>query len=144
MENKKIEKTKGYREFIEGLNLQSIYLCKCYCEIDKNQLFIKSNEKEVKVDISDSAEFKKEDNDIEVVHEYKLDAKIEGQKKKFLKINCEYRIILASEEDFTEDFFQIYSNTSLPLNTWPYFREFVNSITSRMGIPPLTLPFFKH
>jgi len=52
-------------------------------------------------------------------------------------------LLLKSKEKFTDEFFDVYKEVSLKLNTWPYFREFVNNITSRMNIPPLTIPFFK-
>jgi|GEM_PF-454200 len=61
----------------------------------------------------------------------------------FVKITAKFRLSFASLHPFTEEFFLIYRDYSLKLNSWPYFREFVQSITNRMNIPPLTLPLFK-
>jgi hypothetical protein len=43
----------------------------------------------------------------------------------------------------TDEMFGVFSKTSLPLNTWPYFREFANSIMTRMGLPGVVLPVLK-
>lgn len=43
----------------------------------------------------------------------------------------------------TPEYFAIYSQVSLPINIWPFFRELVHATTSRMNIPPLTLPLVK-
>ncbi len=50
---------------------------------------------------------------------------------------------LESEYSFNEEFLKIYLDVNLNYNTWPYFREFVQSATQRAGLPPLTLPFYK-
>jgi preprotein translocase subunit SecB len=58
-------------------------------------------------------------------------------------MNCVYRVMLKSERPITEDFMQIFLNVNIHMNTWPYFREFAQSMLNRIGYPPLTLPFFK-
>jgi hypothetical protein len=36
-----------------------------------------------------------------------------------------------------------FCNTNAMLNSWPYWREFVQNTVSRMNLPPLTLPLFR-
>lgn len=36
-----------------------------------------------------------------------------------------------------------FSRTNAMLNSWPYWREFVQSTVARMNLPPLTLPLFR-
>ncbi len=36
-----------------------------------------------------------------------------------------------------------FSKTNAMLNSWPYWREFVQSVVARMNLPPLTLPLFR-
>jgi preprotein translocase subunit SecB len=43
----------------------------------------------------------------------------------------------------TKDYFGVFVQVNLPVNTWPYFREFVHSTVSRMGLPPVVLPLVK-
>ncbi|MCL5669760.1 MAG: hypothetical protein M1423_00425 [Acidobacteria bacterium] len=36
-----------------------------------------------------------------------------------------------------------FAGTNAIFNAWPYWREFVQSMTARAGLPPLTLPLFR-
>jgi hypothetical protein len=36
-----------------------------------------------------------------------------------------------------------FSHTNAMLNSWPYWREFVQNTVARMNLPPLTLPLFR-
>ena len=36
-----------------------------------------------------------------------------------------------------------FSKTNAMLNSWPYWREFVQNTVARMNLPPLTLPLFR-
>ncbi|MHC1727272.1 MAG: hypothetical protein AB9866_14910 [Syntrophobacteraceae bacterium] len=79
-----------------------------------------------------------------VNHSYKLIAAAPGAKKDFaLKVTCSFGLKYSSEAGISDDFMEIFKARNIPLNTWPYFREFVQSITQRMNIPPLTLPLLK-
>ncbi|NMC42382.1 MAG: hypothetical protein GYA46_00540 [candidate division Zixibacteria bacterium] len=50
---------------------------------------------------------------------------------------------LKSDSPFPVEFFDVYNKSSLPFQTFPYFREFVQSTVARMGLPPLVLPLRK-
>jgi hypothetical protein len=98
----------------------------------------------------------------------KLSAKSDGQKVSDTELNLhfDFRLIgtgAPSSEDKVIDvslkLIAIYSiprdqmigpgeikafaGTNGLLNTWPYFREFIQSITARAGMPPLTVPLFR-
>ncbi|OIO58110.1 MAG: hypothetical protein AUJ47_11820 [Candidatus Marinimicrobia bacterium CG1_02_48_14] len=57
-----------------------------------------------------------------------------------IKIMGQFVLDFNTPDTLTDDFFEIYQDISLPFIVWPFFREYVYSITSRMEIPPLTLP----
>jgi preprotein translocase subunit SecB len=57
-----------------------------------------------------------------------------------LSITGSYEILLITDGDIPKSFWNVYKSITLPLKIWPYFRELVQNITSRMNIPPLTLP----
>jgi len=84
-----------------------------------------------------------EEGRVEVLVTYNLLARSKGSRKAFLRIKCEYDLVYESAERLPQEFFEMYSKTSLPLNVWPYFREFVQSTSTRMGLPPITMPLFK-
>jgi len=143
MENQETKKESispdKYREILNGLNLESIYLSTSKSSVDK-----KSIASGLRISFRDEASFeKKEDKIVEITHKYRLEATNKKLKKKVLNIECAFCLNYSFEEDFTADFFEVFKDNNLPLNTWPFFREFVFNMTSRMNIPPLTLPLLK-
>ncbi len=127
-----------YRKILEGLELIDIVLSSIKAEIKHDML-----SEGMKISIKDSAEYELTENDEFVVKDrYVLTAK-NTKNKTALKIEAVYVLVFETKLKITDDFFEIYKETSLPLNVWPFFRELVNSITGRMNIPPLTLPLLK-
>lgn len=49
----------------------------------------------------------------------------------------------SSQDPMTGDLFDVFGELNLPLNVYPYVREFVHSATTRMGFPGLILPTVK-
>ncbi|MEM4625718.1 MAG: hypothetical protein QXJ28_03080 [Candidatus Pacearchaeota archaeon] len=142
--NKEVKKPKispeDYKKILQGLDLISISLkeSKTFLNVDITP------PTELNIKIKDEADYKvKEEGIVFVFHKYQIDARKPQSKTRFFKLEVTFLVKVYSKETFTEDFFDVYKNISLHLNTWPYLREFVNSTTSRMNIPPLTLPFYK-
>ncbi len=46
-------------------------------------------------------------------------------------------------DSLDESIIEAFARTNGVYNAWPYWREFAQSMTSRMGLPPLTLPVFR-
>lgn len=140
-ENKKpIISPEEYKKILRGLDLISISLkeSKAFINTDINPPI------ELSIQIKDEASYKiKDDGFVFIFQKYKIDARKPESKTRFIQIEVVFLVKVHSEDKFTDDFFDIYKNVSLHLNTWPYLREFVNQTTSRMNIPPLTLPFYK-
>lgn len=47
------------------------------------------------------------------------------------------------EEDSNEDDLEHFAFANATFNAWPYWRELAQSMTQRMGIPPVVVPVFK-
>lgn len=62
------------------------------------------------------------------------------KKEYAISLQCTFRLTYYSQEELTLDFLEIFMKRNVPLNAWPYFREFVQNMTQRMNIPPLVLP----
>lgn len=60
-----------------------------------------------------------------------------------MAIECTFQLEYRSAFPFTDEFFQAFADAALLLQVVPYVREFVQAMTLRMGIPPLTLPMVK-
>ncbi len=129
---------KDYNALLKNLELINIYLKEC-----SSKLFVERNTiKNPVFKVTDSYSVNKQvDSFYEIFHSYKISAK--DNKTTILEIKCTFGVLLESKEELTEDFFEIYNKISLPVNTWPYLREFANSTTARMNIPPLTLHLLK-
>lgn len=48
-----------------------------------------------------------------------------------------------SIQPMTDELFETFGMYNLPLNTWPYLREYAATTVGRMGWLPITLPTFK-
>lgn len=70
--------------------------------------------------------------------------KARSGRRKVVDIKAKYVAEFTTSRDIPEEFFVLYNALSLPLQTFPYFRELANSLFSRMGLPPLVLPLRKH
>lgn len=57
-----------------------------------------------------------------------------------------YELDLKTVEDVLTEYeeeIEQFVEKNVPINAWPYVRETVSSITTRMGLPPLIIPTFK-
>lgn len=128
-----------YREFLGKVELQVIVLDSCSVKTNRDnlggdmKLFINHN---VKYTIE-------EDTSAFISSSYDLIATQSTKKDFAMKAACNYRVVLSSEVPLKKDFLEIYTKLNVQMNTWPYFREFVQSMIQRIGFPPLTLPFLK-
>lgn len=130
-----------YSEFIAGLELKRVYLRSINSKLN-DQTFTE-NISPWNVNVEHKASFTKMGT-----QEYKVSQKwvivvSKDNAESALSFDFDFAVVLISKEPMTKRMFQIYSENNLNLNTWPYARELVNNVTARMGIPPLTLPFFK-
>jgi len=58
-----------------------------------------------------------------------------------LKIEATFCVIFDTTERVPDGFFEVFSENNLVLTTMPYFRELIASVTGRMGLPTLTIPY---
>ncbi len=126
-----------YRRILNGIDLKTILLSEIKASI-KHELLSEG----MKIGIKENSQYTYKDDEFIVTNKYVLTAK-NYDKKIVLKIEGTFIVVFESKFEINNDFFEIYKEISLPLNVWPFFRELVNSITSRMNIPPLTLPLLK-
>ena len=50
------------------------------------------------------------------------------------------RYSIASEKQFAPEVLEAFAGLNAPLHCWPYWRELVHSMASRMGLPGLIIP----
>jgi preprotein translocase subunit SecB len=129
-----------YADILNGIDLISLYLKSSKCSVDPDDF----EESSIQLRVQDDASFEiNENKEVLVIHKYRLSAKKQNSRKRSLYIECEYCLRYSSNEAFSEEFFDIFKKINLPINSWPFFREYAHSMTARMNLPPLTLPLFK-
>jgi len=126
-----------YSRILDKLELRAVLLDKLKATVDRETLH-NANNLPVIIEENNTYEM---DNDF-IVHAT-LKALCTTGKRKCFTVSAEYTVVFDTEEDISQEFFEIFSVLNLPLTTWPFFRELVNSTTARMGIPPLTLPLHR-
>ncbi|MGA3287144.1 MAG: hypothetical protein ABSD46_06940 [Bacteroidota bacterium] len=130
---------KEYSEKMRGVKLNSVYLTECSAKVNRKKI-----PESLEIKIGDRTGFKSKNKKVyQIFHDYKLKAKGLKEKENFLDVDVRFCVEIASENMLEKDFFEIFSRTSLPMITYPYFREFVGNISGRMNVPPLTLPLIK-
>lgn len=128
-----------YRKMVKQVDLKSIEMYNCTMKTRREKLA--SN---MRLDVRHKTSYEiEEDSTATVISDYELVATKNTKKEYAVRIGAVYRVILVSESPFSDDFMSIYAELNVHVNTWPYFREFVQEMIQRACLPPLTLPFLR-
>ncbi len=131
-----------YAGILRKIELCNISMESCSAEINRKQIDLQKGS--IIVDIKDRVAYQQEKGRLKVTHKYYLTAKTsKDSKEHVIKSKVAFLVVFDTKTEIYEDFFNVFKEINLPLNTWPYLREFVQNMTQRMNIPPLTLPFVK-
>jgi hypothetical protein len=68
---------------------------------------------------------------------------IDSDNEIVVAVRATFELFYQSEQPMTDELFHIFRRVNLPVNTWPYFREFVQSSLARSEWPTTVLPAFK-
>jgi hypothetical protein len=70
--------------------------------------------------------------------------RLNNQEEKLLaEIQVTFGADYESELPMSDELFATFGDVNLPLNTWPYLREYAASTVGRLGWLPITLPTLK-
>jgi len=129
-----------YRNILEALELDTLYLKELNTKFKEE--FISSK---LGLEIEEGNSFEQENSILKVLYIFKLTAKDEKKEGPAITIQARYtlRYNLSKEIQVTKDFMKIFSELTLGMLLWTYFRELVNNTVYRMGMPPLVLPLKK-
>ena len=126
-----------YNSILAAVELDAVYLSSFSGELIKQDLDIprvisKLNES-CGHEIASAKKFT-------IYQNYKLTGK-EG-KKNVIKIECSFAIAFSSEKKVTEAFIDQFKQNASVI-CFPYLREYLSSVTTRMNLPALFLPLIK-
>lgn len=137
----KIEKAKPvtgeYKLFLKSLGLHVIYLKETSCAIDR-ETYWKHRERNLSYKMTAESEDIGEDYfDVSA----KLEVTVTGGKPKVHQIRISATFALHFHaKDAPKPLVDRFCGSDLRLIVWPYFREYVSDVSSRMYIPPVILP----
>ncbi len=129
---------ESYNAFIDKLELADLRL------VDANvQANIPKPVGNLEAKLSDEYSFVSTEEGFEAYASYKLFFYREDQLLARLEVT--FGLIYASQasQEEIEQNFELFKQANLPLNTWPFAREFFHNMLGRMGWPPFTLPLLK-
>lgn len=135
------EARDGYAEFIAGLQILDLFFIRGSFQFsprlrDMERLPALSLKLEAKLDTLDAGV-------LEAVQTFTIKGREKPKAPLVVSITCELVARYRTSVEVTPELFEVFRNSTLILNTWPYLREFVQSCTVRAGLPPLVLPLTK-
>ncbi len=144
MKSKKSEDFKippdEYRKILRTIQLKEIVLLSANIKSNRDK-FAKSLK--VNVNMSPTSFQRHDEENVDIDIKCRLVAFEEKKSQYAVSLESFYRMSIIAGKGFDEEFFEIYKEVNLPVNIWPYFREFVANTTYRMNMPPITLPFYQ-
>lgn len=127
-----------YNAFIAGVDLESIRLSGADIRAATTP-----RGKELVPAIEQSARYAYENESVLVTHELTFSGRYKGEDEPAVLIRAEFEVRYSVSERMTDEIFHEFRIRNLPLNTWPYFREFVHAALARTGWPVFALPVYK-
>lgn len=98
----------------------------------------------IELDFNDKYKFVDEDKFARFIASFTLDGKISENDNvvKLFTVSGDYSIVYYKQSDVvvTKEFFDVFKELSLSTIVWPYFREYIQNMVSRTGLPPFVLP----
>ncbi|MBA7624661.1 hypothetical protein ES703_32072 [subsurface metagenome] len=130
---------RNYNTFIGQLELVGVRLVSARIE----NLGYKEYPVNYRIYVRSESSYTNAEREFEVVHNYKLRMKDVETKRTVAKLSVAFSLTYSSEVPMTDDIFDIFKVRNLPLNTWPYFREFVHNSFARVGWVGVVAPVYK-
>jgi len=126
---------QAYNNFIKELDIEDIRLTSA--TIKNLDCYYSPSSAEVRWTMA--ANYENRDGKIEVFNRYNVRILEKGEELK-AKISVIFCVTYSSKAPMTDELFKEFKDRNLPLNTWPYFREFLHNAVLRMGWAPFIAP----
>lgn len=130
-----------YKDLLSKIELSEVSLISSSTSINLTKMVPESSSLgPPQISITDDIKRSKKKDQFQINANWHLTAKFEKDDKNFMDITASFNVLLLCKSFLPNNFWKIYNKSTLPLIVYPYFREFVQNMTARMNIPPLTLP----
>ena len=134
-----------YGTFVKGLELTRVRMVRSQIEAP----YPVSDASEMRIEFEKETQFRvhEEVDSFEALSRFDFTFEEEGVEDPVGAISVTYSFLYESDmvgSDVDLDpYFEIFADISLPVNVWPFVREFVHDATSRINWPKLDLPLVK-
>ena len=126
---------KQYQEALRGLQIKGVLLDSVEAAIHRDVL----KEGDVELELSYETASHEELGSYAALITYRLCGKIENDE--FIFVIAKYRVIHSTPGPVPPGFAKVFEEINLRVTTFPYMRELVASLTGRMELPTLNLPY---
>jgi hypothetical protein len=127
-----------YNNFVRGLDPRDLRLVSAQVEAPSKYL---GGELTGKVDVG-LATYIPQEGGFAARHTLVFEGRCSDSEDVCVTLKVVFEIGYRSETEISDDLFTVFQRVNLPVNTWPYFREFVQSSLARAGWPTTVLPAF--
>lgn len=127
-----------YRQLLSTVDLDEITLVEIKTKYSEES--IKEN---IRLTIKETSKNSIDGNTLKIYLLCSFNAKNKDTKEEIIKINLRYRIdfdIIGEIDDISDEFIKILTENTVKITIWPYFRQEVQSIMSKMNLPQIVLP----
>lgn len=139
--SKQVRSREGRLAFLRSIKLVGLRLISADCRVDHSKFFELIEQEKGSLAISAKYRLKEVSDDaFDCEGEFHWTATNE-KGDQGLTLNCVYEAHFHAEgasecQEFASDFVQ----SEMKLVFWPYFRQLASDLSSRMSIPPITVP----
>lgn len=127
----------AFADFIGQIRLQGIWLSSAKVVNKVGPV----TPEHVAIGIDDSSTWKPQEWGFRALTEYRI--RLTDNRKLLATVDASFAVDFASGQPMTDSIFNTFGEVNLPVNTWPYLREFLASSFGRMNWTPFTLPALK-
>jgi preprotein translocase subunit SecB len=127
-----------YKKFVEQLRFDSMKIVFAKAEVDE-QFWTPAN---IQIDIQSGYQQLPE-RKINISQKYNLACTKKGDDKPGFTVEVHYVLMYYSEIPISKNLFKHFKQSTLLLQTWPYFRQYVHQMAMQMNLPTLVLDMVK-
>lgn len=134
-----------YQDFVQDVELRNARLVHCNVE----SLAPLGQDAQVSYKIETENEFVQHDEGFEALQQCSLSFFVEEGSEDtavgHIDVTYGFAYACTFEDDAypTDAYLRVFEQVSLPINAWPFIRQFVHDTTQRMSWPALMLPLLK-
>ncbi len=135
-----IKRKKDYISFLKSLEVEEIYLAQCSASFDRTRF----TEAPREISLHGRSKFGEpaiSNSTFTVTAAIEVFIGAADPKEAIGKLRAAYNLkFKVKGKELDEEHVRQFAKTNIKIIVWPFFREFVHNITSRFGIPPVTVP----